>query len=78
MDDAGRSRLPPLLKLALELGPLVLFFLANAYGDRFGYGGDRRIFAATGLFVLAILQFSLHEMLVRRAGRPALATQEVL
>jgi len=67
MDESGRSRLPPLLKLALELGPLVLFFLANAYGDRFGYGGERRIFAATGLFVAAtIVSLAVHFVLVRR------------
>lgn len=36
----------PWLKLALEMGPLILFFLANAY-----YG----IFAATGAFMVAIL-----------------------
>ena len=37
-------QLNPLLKLALDLGPLVLFFVANA---RFG------IFAATGTFMVA-------------------------
>ena len=42
------KRLPPLLKLALELGPLALFFIGNAYGDRVGFAGDQRIFAATG------------------------------
>ncbi len=47
------KRLPPLLKLALELGPLVLFFFANAYGDRFGVAQDRRIFAATAIFIVA-------------------------
>ncbi|MBQ0822497.1 septation protein A [Microvirga terrae] len=47
------KRLPPLLKLALELGPLALFFLGNAYGDRFGFPEDHRIFAATGVFIVA-------------------------
>jgi intracellular septation protein len=50
-----RKQLPPLLKLALELGPLVLFFLGNAYGDRFGFVETQRIFAATGLFIVATL-----------------------
>ncbi|GEO16544.1 septation protein A [Microvirga aerophila] len=50
-----QKRLPPLLKLALELGPLVLFFLTNAYADRFGYADNQRIYAATGLFVIATL-----------------------
>jgi intracellular septation protein len=67
MDEPGRSRLPPLLKLALELGPLVLFFLGNAYGDRFGFAGDRRIFAATGLFLAAtVVSLAVHFLLVRR------------
>jgi intracellular septation protein len=47
------KRLPPLLKLALELGPLALFFIGNAYGDRFGFAQDQRIFAATGIFIVA-------------------------
>jgi intracellular septation protein len=47
------KRLPPLLKLALELGPLALFFLGNAYGDRFGFPENQRIFAATGIFIVA-------------------------
>jgi intracellular septation protein len=50
-----KKQLPPLLKLALELGPLVLFFVANAYADRFGFAESQRIFAATGLFVVATL-----------------------
>ncbi|MFL4990170.1 MAG: septation protein A [Microvirga sp.] len=49
------KRLPPLLKLALELGPLALFFLGNAYGDRFGFPENQRIFAATGIFIVATL-----------------------
>ena len=49
------KRLPPLLKLVLELGPLALFFIANAYSDRFGFADDQRIYAATGLFIVATL-----------------------
>ena len=41
-----KKQLNPLLKLALDIGPLVLFFAANA---KFG------IFAATGSFMLAVL-----------------------
>ena len=67
MNESRHARLPPLLKLALELGPLVLFFLANAYGDRFGISGDRRIIAATGLFVAATaVSLAIHFVLVRR------------
>ena len=55
---AEPHRLHPLLKLALELGPLVLFFLAN---QRAG------IFAATGLFVAATLvALAVHYALVRK------------
>ncbi|WP_210496388.1 septation protein A [Microvirga antarctica] len=50
-----QKRLPPLLKLVLELGPLALFFVANAYSGRFGYGDDQRIYVATGLFIVATL-----------------------
>jgi len=64
---ARPNQLPPLLKLALELGPLVLFFLANAYADRFGVPSERRLFAATGLFIAATLvALGLHYALVRR------------
>lgn len=67
MDEPGRSRLNPFVKLALELGPLVLFFFANAYGDRFGIAEDRRIFVATGLFVaVTLLSLAVHYALVRR------------
>lgn len=67
MDEPGRSRLNPALKLALELGPLVLFFFGNAYGDRFGFPETQRIFAATGVFVVATLvALAVHFWLVRR------------
>ena len=42
----AKQQLNPFLKLALDIGPLVLFFAANA---RFG------IFAATGAFMAAVL-----------------------
>jgi intracellular septation protein len=47
-DDAMTSKpqLNPVLKMALDIGPLVLFFFVNA---RFG------IFAATGSFMAAVL-----------------------
>lgn len=43
---AEKKQLNPILKLALDIGPLVLFFAANA---KFG------IFAATGAFMVAVL-----------------------
>jgi intracellular septation protein len=60
-------RLNPLAKLALELGPLVLFFFANAYADRFGFVDNQRIFAATGLFIAAtLISLAIHYVLVRK------------
>ena len=43
---AEKKQLNPILKLVLDIGPLVLFFVANS---RFG------IFAATGAFMVAVL-----------------------
>ena len=43
---AQKKQLNPVLKLVLDIGPLVLFFAANA---KFG------IFAATGVFMAAVL-----------------------
>jgi len=63
-DDANagnRREVSPFLKLVLELGPLVVFFLGNSYGDRLaeifpvlsGLGG--RIFVGTAVFMVAML-----------------------
>lgn len=57
--DPKKKEINPLLKLALELGPLMVFFFANARGEwlveRFpalaSFGGP--IFIATGLFMIA-------------------------
>ncbi|HEX8664118.1 MAG TPA: septation protein A [Beijerinckiaceae bacterium] len=55
---APARRLNPLLKLGLELGPLVVFFLAN---QRAG------IFAATGIFIATtVLSLAVHYWLVRK------------
>lgn len=63
-----RSALPPLLKLALELGPLGVFFLANAFGERLGAaGGSGRLFLATGAFMAAtVVALAVNYALVRR------------
>jgi intracellular septation protein len=45
-DKPARHKLNPLLKLALDIGPLIVFFAANA---RFG------IFVATGVFMATII-----------------------
>ncbi len=57
--DPKKQELNPLLKLALELGPLMVFFFANARGESLvetwpvlgSLGGP--IFLATGLFMVA-------------------------
>ena len=57
--DPKKQELNPLLKLALELGPLLVFFFANARGEWLvetwpvlgSLGGP--IFVATGLFMVA-------------------------
>lgn len=57
--DPKKKEINPLLKLALELGPLMVFFFANARGEwlvgKFpalhAFGGP--IFIATGLFMVA-------------------------
>ena len=62
-----RRTLSPLPKLALELGPLVLFFFANAYAERFGVPEGQRIFAATAAFITATLAaLAIHYALVRK------------
>jgi intracellular septation protein len=64
---SGTKHLNPLLKLALEVGPLVVFFMANAYSDRLGVAQDRRIFAATAVFIVAtIVALAVHYALVRK------------
>jgi intracellular septation protein len=58
MQPTARPALHPIAKLALELGPLVLFFLAN---QRAG------IFTATALFLAATLvALAIHYVLVRK------------
>jgi intracellular septation protein len=61
------KHLNPVLKLALEVGPLVIFFMANAYSDRFGVPHERRIFAATAVFIVAtVVALAVHYVLVRK------------
>jgi intracellular septation protein len=58
-NENGHAEVNPLLKLALELGPLAIFFFGNAYGDRLAVlvpplaalGG--KLFVATALFIVA-------------------------
>lgn len=56
MSHTEKRDLAPLPKLALEMGPLVIFFLVNSYGDRwFGIAATQRLFLATGVFIVAVL-----------------------
>lgn len=62
-----RRHLPPLLKLALEMGPLVVFFLGNAYAERFGVHPESKLFVATGVFIAATaISLGVHFALLRR------------
>jgi intracellular septation protein len=56
--DAKPREMPPLLKLAIEMGPLVAFFAANAWGG---------IFWATGVYMIAAaIALGVSWMLTRR------------
>jgi intracellular septation protein len=72
-NDPRRKELNPFLKLALELGPLGVFFFGNSYGDALAHaipplgalGG--RLFVGTALFVVAtLLALSVSFALTRR------------
>ena len=58
---SGKTKINPILKLALELGPLVLIFFVNARGEamieRFGVQDlfPEPIFLATAVFMVAML-----------------------
>jgi intracellular septation protein len=58
MTAGAKPQLNPLLKLAFDLGPLVLFFLANS---RYG------IFVATATFMVAVLAALAASYLLTRA-----------
>ena len=69
-NDPKREEMNPFLKLALELGPLGVFFFANA---RFG------IFTATGAFMVAIvIALSVSWWLTRRFAIMPLITAAVV
>lgn len=60
-DAAVKPKINPVLKLALELGPLVIFFFVNAKGafltEHFGLGDlfPQPIFLATAVFMVVML-----------------------
>lgn len=70
--DSAKKQVNPLLKLALEIGPLIIFFFANARGEWLtatfpvleAFGDP--IFLATGLFMIATaVALSVSWLLVR-------------
>jgi intracellular septation protein len=72
-NDPKRRAINPFLKIGLELGPLVVFFLGNAYGDSLAaafpplaeLGG--RLFVGTALFIVAtVIALALSLALLRR------------
>lgn len=70
----------PLVKLALEFGPLAIFFFANSYGDRwFGVAEDRRIFVATGIFIAAsLVALALSKIIMNHLPRMAIVNAVVV
>ncbi len=72
-ESARREESQPVLKLALELGPLVVFFLANARGESAGGrlpGAAHAwwpIFVATAFFMVAML---ISQAISHRAAAP--------
>lgn len=70
----------PLLKLALEFGPLAIFFFVNSYGDRwFGVAEDRRIFVATGIFIAAsLIALALSKIVMNHLPRMAIVNAVVV
>lgn len=77
---ASPTEVNPLLKLALEFGPLAIFFFVNSYGDRwFGVAHDQRIFVATGVFIVASLaSLVLSKLLMNHLPRMAIVNAVVV
>ena len=87
----AKSQLNPFLKLALDLGPLVLFFFANAKPALFqpflspiiptavATGERAGIFVATAVFMVAIIvAFVISYVLTRRLPLMALVTAVIV
>lgn len=77
---AAPPEVNPLLKLALEFGPLAIFFFANSYGDRlFGVATEQRIFVATSIFIAAsLLSLALSKLLLNHLPRMAIINAVVV
>lgn len=79
-DKPAEAQVNPLLKLALEFGPLAIFFFVNSYGERwFGVAADQRIFLATGVFIAAsLLSLVLSKLLMNHLPRMAIINAVVV
>jgi intracellular septation protein len=51
----AEKEMPHGLKLTFDMGPLVLFFLINYFGGRFGLDDKSRFMVATAAFMVAIV-----------------------
>jgi len=71
-DISAKPKINPVLKLALELGPLVVFFFVNAKGafliEKFGLGNlfPQPIFLATAVFMVVMLASIAASWLISR------------
>ncbi len=79
-NPAEAKPINPLVKLALEFGPLAIFFFVNSYGDRwFGVAEDRRIFVATGVFIAAsLIALALSKIVMNHLPRMAIVNAVVV
>ena len=82
---AKQNEINPILKFALELGPLLVFFFANSKGEQLAeqfpilasFGGP--IFIATGLFMIAmVISLGLSLLLTRTLPIMPLVTLAVV
>ena len=85
-DDINWAELKqPLIKLALELGPLIVFFLANAFGKQIietiplFQGFDDPLYPATAFFMVAMaISLVLSWLLLKRIAIMPVVTAVVL
>ena len=82
---AKKNEINPILKFALELGPLLVFFFANSKGEQLAeqfpilasFGGP--IFIATGLFMIAmVISLAVSLLLTRSVPMMPLVTLAVV
>ena len=72
-DTPSRRTLSPGAKLAVEAGPLVVFFLSNSFSKKFLEDPADSIFVGTGAFMLAFIVALLASWIVERRIPPMTA-----